>query len=157
MCQQSLPGLAAQCPNQKNGESPSPGFAVPIPALLFVGRTCCHALILADGVGQRRPDLFRELQFLFYVCDLIKKARRVNSLPSCCPFLHKDMTQVKVRESVIGRAQTLSVLRERHHAAGFIAQASLPTSSLNLPLALAESSQVIGFCFPSFQSSHALN
>lgn len=63
-------------PRPEERESPSPGFAVPIPTLLFVGRACCHALILADGVGQCRPDLFRELQFLFYVCDLTKKARK---------------------------------------------------------------------------------
>lgn len=60
----------------RTASHPSPGFAVPVPALLFVGRARCHALILADGVGQCRPDLFRELQFLFYVCDLIKKARK---------------------------------------------------------------------------------
>lgn len=56
----------------------SPGFAVPVPALLFVGCARCHAFVLADGVGQRRPDLLRELQFLFYVCDLIEKVREVS-------------------------------------------------------------------------------
>lgn len=51
----------------------SPGFALSVPALFLVGCACCHALVLADGVGQCRPDLLRELQFLFDVCDLIKK------------------------------------------------------------------------------------
>lgn len=60
---------------RRNRARPSPGFAVPVPALLFVGRACRHALVLADGVGQRRPDLLRELQFLFYVCDLMEKVR----------------------------------------------------------------------------------
>lgn len=58
------------------GRGASPGFAVPVPALLLVGCARCHALVLADGVGQRRPDLFRELQFFLDVCDLIEKARK---------------------------------------------------------------------------------
>ena len=76
MCQESLPGLDVQYPFHKNSKPPSPGFAVSVPTFLFVGRARSHALILADGIGQCRPDLFRELQFLFYVCDLIKKARK---------------------------------------------------------------------------------
>lgn len=61
-------------PSQRRGASP--GFAVPVPALLLVGCARCHPLVLADGVGQRRPDLFRELQFFLDVCDLIEKARK---------------------------------------------------------------------------------
>lgn len=58
------------------GRGASPGFAVPIPALLLVGCTRCHTPVHADGVGQRRPDLFRELQFFLDVCDLMEKARK---------------------------------------------------------------------------------
>lgn len=76
LCQESFPGLDVQRPIHKNSEPPSPGFAMPVPTFLFVGRARRHTLVLADGVGQCWPDLFRELQFLFYVCDLIKKARK---------------------------------------------------------------------------------
>ena len=76
LCQESLPGLDVQYPFRKNSKPPSPGFAVSIPTFLFIGRASRHALVLTDGVGQCWPDLFRELQFLFYVCDLIKKARK---------------------------------------------------------------------------------
>ena len=67
LCQESLPGLDVQYPFHKNSKPPSPGFAVSVPTFLFVGRARSHALILADGIGQCRPDLFRELQFLLYV------------------------------------------------------------------------------------------
>lgn len=65
----------------RTASHPSPGFAVPVPARLFIGRARGHALILADGVGQRRPDLFRELQFLFYVCDLTERAWKDSEYP----------------------------------------------------------------------------
>lgn len=72
----------------------SPGFAVPVPAILLVGCARCHALVLADGVGQRRPDLFRELQFFLDVCDLIKKAREE------CEATPQALLSLSLREDV---------------------------------------------------------
>lgn len=88
---------------------PSPGFAVPVPAFLFIGRACCHALILADGVGQRRPDLFRELQLLFYVCDLIKKARKDSEYSPQTLSLSTQGHNTGEGERICGRASTNSL------------------------------------------------